>query len=226
MGAKDSAAVPVVPRPWAFRQVFRKLSWRSNVLPVAFCDRAPQWIPSISGEHPFHVRFKLCFADSKVRVVFLGLLKRYFVCTRLIPWIEQLHRVIFPETDVANCVAARALPEGLIAATWACELRTSSSHGLFIAQSGGLIQCERRPEPMCEPPVQKSAPAIYRTQRGNPSPFPLPIGWGEGKIPAGVLPRVAFVPHLPWATIMSSLRDFRLVATKSRVVAQRKLRGL
>jgi hypothetical protein len=31
---------------------------------------------------------------------------------------------------------------------------------------------------------------------------------------------------IPWATIMSSLRDFSLVATKSRVVAQRKLRGL
>jgi len=39
------------------------------------------------------------------------------------------------------------------------------------------------------------------------------------KFPGDALPRVALVPHLPWATIISSLRDFSLVA-------QRKLRAL
>jgi hypothetical protein len=52
------------------------------------------------------------------------------------------------------------------------------------------------------------------------SPLPLSSEAKErGKLPEDTLPRVALVPHLPWATIMSSLRDFSLVA-------QRKLRGL
>src|SRR6266481_949707 len=51
------------------------------------------------------------------------------------------------------------------------------------------------------------------------SPLPLSSEAKEREIPGDALPRVALVPHLPWATIMSSLlRDFSLVA-------QRKLRG-
>ena len=44
------------------------------------------------------------------------------------------------------------------------------------------------------------------------SPTPLLRGEGEGEIPAGVLPRVALLRRLPWATIRSSLRDFSLLA--------------
>jgi len=62
-------------------------------------------------------------------------------------------------------------------------------------------------------------PASWRMCCGSLlSPTPLLRGEGEGEIPGDALPRVALVPHLPWATIMSSLRDFSLVA-------QRKLRG-
>jgi len=196
MRARDSAAVPVIPRPWAFRQILRELGWRSNVLAVGFCYRTPQRIPSIRKKNAFHVRFEFCFADSKVRIIFLGLLKRHFVCTRVIPRVKQLHRVIFPETNVANFVVARASAECLVAAAWAGELRTPFSHGHFISQVTGVNQCERSPEPLWQPPLPPTPSPPRRRRRENSG---------------DAVPRVAFLRRSPWATIISSLRDFSLV---------------
>ena len=50
---------------------------------------------------------------------------------------------------------------------------------------------------------------------GNPSPYPLPIEWGEGDLLWVTLPRAAFVPHLPWAIFGSLLRSSWVVCLGS-----------
>jgi len=111
-------------------------------------------------------------------------------------------------------------PTNMTGATQRMSQMNVSDRRLFMPYCG-----------LTEENIQGSPGVGERTTQDAPHPCPSPRpSWscqnGEReKFRGDVLPRVALVPHLPWATIRSPLRGFSLVRLR-RERWQRKLRGL
>src|SRR5262249_24487022 len=116
------------------------------------------------------------------------------------PERKAIRPVLMIKLDfIANPYVNAISPTNMTGGTQRMSQMNVSDRRLFMAYRG-----------LTGENIQGSPEVGGRTTEDAPHPDPLPVGQGEGGVPGTLLPRVALVPHLPWATIMSSLRDFRL----------------